>query len=70
MVTFGEASGKASKESVIALWRRAPMLVLLSGWLLLGVVPIPFDASLWGIGFLVLVAIQFVIAIRNWPPRR
>ena len=55
---------------VSALWSRAPMLVLLVCWLLLGVVLIPFRAELWATGFLALVGLQFVVTLRNWPPRR
>ena len=50
------------------LWRRAPLLVLLLAWLLVGIAGIPlgaFGARPWAIGLLVLVVIQFLFTIRN-----
>jgi hypothetical protein len=51
-------------------WRRAPVLFLLLAWLLLGVILIPVNGETWGIGFLVIVGMQFVFTIRNWQGRR
>jgi hypothetical protein len=60
------------------LWRRTPLLVLLTGWLLSGVfagllmkmmdwpdyrTALPF--KIWAIGFLALVVLQFVISVRG-----
>jgi hypothetical protein len=55
---------------IAVIWRRAPLLVLLGVWLLLGIVLIRFATELWATGFLALVAIQFVVTVRNWPRRR
>jgi hypothetical protein len=57
-------------ERLASLWRKAPVLILLFAWLLLGAVVIPLDPDLWGIGFLAIVALQFCLTIRNWPGRR
>ena len=65
------------------LWRRAPLLILLIAWLLAGLIPglivrmvdvpafetaLPFD--IWALGFLVLVAVQFILTIRRSAFRR
>ena len=55
---------------VTALWRRAPLLVLLMAWFLFGIVLVPLDADAWAIGFLALAGLQFVITLRNWPRPR
>jgi hypothetical protein len=72
-----------SRDALKKLWRRAPLLALLLGWLVTGVaagvflrvlsVPfyrtaLPFD--IWGVGFLVLVCVQFVVTIRGALRRR
>jgi len=61
-------------------WRRVPLLVLLAGWLLIGVIggiislagrtvgSGPLSAGpveIWAVGFLVLVGFQFVVTVRN-----
>jgi len=51
-------------------WRRVPVLVLLAGWLGVGVIALPlrFNAAgveIWGVGFLVLVVLQFWISVRG-----
>ena len=51
---------------IAALWRRAPLLVLFIGWLLMGVVLVPLDPKLWATGFLALVGAQFVATVRGW----
>ena len=56
-------------RSVASLWRRAPMLVLLIAWLLLGIVLLPFDPQLWATGFLALAVFQFLITLRSWRRR-
>jgi hypothetical protein len=61
-------------ERTVKLWRRVPLLVLLVGWLVLGLTGsalamlVRFDAAkvaagfeFWGVGFLVLVVIQFIV---------
>ncbi len=63
-----------------AMWRRVPVLVLLAGWFLLGLVggiislagryagSGPLSATpveIWAVGFLVLVGFQFFATIRN-----
>jgi hypothetical protein len=59
------------------LWKRAPLLVLLAGWLLAGitgalllrVADIPTDASplftIWALGFPALIVLQFALTIRG-----
>jgi hypothetical protein len=49
------------------LWRRAPLLVLLMGWLLLGLAApsVEFGFELWGVGFLALVVFQFYVTTRK-----
>lgn len=49
-----------------AVWRRAPLLVLLVAWMLLGVV---LNTEIWVAGWLGLVVLQFVVTIRNWRRR-
>ena len=64
--------------AIARLWRRAPLLVLLTGWLLMGAIAgiflrvsnVPADESarafnIWAIGFLALVVFQFVATIRG-----
>ena len=65
------------------LWRRAPLAVLFLGWLVAGIVggvflrllsvpaystAVPFD--IWGLGFLLLVVLQFVVTVRGALLRR
>jgi hypothetical protein len=59
------------------LWKRAPLLVLLAGWLLAGVAGalllrvagVPTDSSplftIWALGFPALIVLQFVLTIRG-----
>lgn len=60
------------KVAVLAagLWRRTPLLVLLIAWLSAGlasllIVRSEAAAMMWGIGFLALVIIQFLVTTRN-----
>jgi hypothetical protein len=55
---------------IASLWRRAPLLVLFMGWLLIGVVLMPLEPKLWATGFLALVGLQFVVSVRGWYRRR
>jgi len=69
-----------SRNALAGLWRRAPLLVLLTGWmtagivtgLLLGMLRIPaYESSwafdLWALGFLGIVVVQFaVVALRGF----
>jgi len=61
-----------------ALWHRAPLLVLLLGWLAVGVAgalvamlkvlsasSVQAGFELWGVGFLALVVFQFYVTTRN-----
>ena len=58
-----------------AIWRRVPLLVLLTGWFLIGLIGgiIPLvgrpvgsgSVEIWAFGFLVLVGFQFVVTVRN-----
>jgi hypothetical protein len=62
-----------------SMWRRAPMLILLAAWLLVGLIgglsargvrrsgstPGGLAFELWGIGFLVLVVVQFFATVYN-----
>jgi hypothetical protein len=61
------------------LWRRVPLLVLLAGWFALGVAAgeitllarvtastVAAGAEIWGVGFLVLVVLQFWISVRGF----
>lgn len=63
-----------------AMWRRVPLLVLLAGWFLIGVIggiaslagrtvgPGPLSAGpveVWALGFLLLVGLQFFVTVRN-----
>ena len=58
-----------------AMWRRVPLLVLLAGWFLIGVIGgiISLAGSavsagpveIWAVGFLALVGFQFVVSVRN-----
>lgn len=65
-------------QSLRKWWNRAPMLVLLGGWLLTGVVGaivmrfIDISASdsslffnIWATGFLALIVLQFVLTVRG-----
>jgi hypothetical protein len=76
---FGEVRKQAPSRTR-ALWRRAPLLILLLAWLGLGTVaglvfaltrefwpPSLIDSAFkaWGLGFLVLVIIGFYARIRN-----
>jgi hypothetical protein len=52
------------------LWRKVPVLVLLVAWLGLGVIMLllRFNAAVvevWGVGFLVLVVLQFWMSVRG-----
>jgi hypothetical protein len=56
--------------SAARLWRRVPMLVLLVGWLGAGVIMLLLRVNaaaieVWGVGFLVLVVLQFRISVRG-----
>jgi hypothetical protein len=46
-----------------ALWRRAPLLVLLVGWLCAGIVLASAAPRLWVTGFLALIGFQFVVTV-------
>jgi len=61
-------------------WRRVPLLVLLAGWFLIGVIggiaslagrtvgPGPLSSGtveVWALGFLLLVGVQFFVTVRN-----
>jgi len=58
-----------------AMWRRVPLLVLLAGWFLIGLIGgiISFAGravsagavEIWAVGFLVLVGFQFVVTVRK-----
>jgi hypothetical protein len=63
-----------------AMWRRVPLLVLLAGWFLLGLIggfislagrtvgsgPVSAGpVEIWAVGFLALVGFQFVVTVRN-----
>jgi hypothetical protein len=58
-----------------AMWRRVPLLVLLAGWFLIGLIggvislagrPVSAGSvEVWAVGFLVLVGFQFVVTVRN-----
>jgi hypothetical protein len=52
-------------QATARLWRRAPVLVLLIGWLLAGVIVANISAKAWALGFPALVALQFVLSIRG-----
>jgi hypothetical protein len=58
-------------QTTARLWRRAPVLVLLLGWLLAGsIVAMIADKSsplltTWALGFPALVALQFILTIRG-----
>ena len=61
------------------MWRRAPMLILLAAWLFVGLIggysvralrqsggnPGSLAFDLWGVGFLVLVVLQFFATVYN-----
>jgi hypothetical protein len=62
----------------VRLWRRVPVLVLLVGWFALGVAggliavlarvatsTVEAGVEVWGVGFLVLVVLQFWISVRG-----
>lgn len=68
------------QASVRAMWRRVPLLVLLAGWFLIGVIggiasfagrtigSGPLSAGpveVWALGFLLLVGVQFFVTVRN-----
>lgn len=72
------AKARAAYLTARKLWRRAPLLVLLLGWLLSGAVmglflkvsKLPsskasFSFNVWAIGFLALVVFQFVASVRG-----
>jgi hypothetical protein len=72
-----KASRVRIQEILKSIWHRAPLLCLLSGWLVAGLVAsffrwlldVPADRTAlafnaWGLGFLVLVVFQFVVTIR------
>jgi hypothetical protein len=58
-----------------AMWRRVPLLVLLAGWFLIGLIGGVISLAgrtvssesveIWAVGFLVLVGFQFVVTVRN-----
>jgi hypothetical protein len=54
------------------LWRRAPLLVLLGGWLLAGSAgallfrPSASYFTLWGVGFPALIVLQFLLTTRGF----
>ncbi len=63
-----------------AMWRRVPLLVLLAGWFVIGLIggiislmgrtvgsgPVSAGpVEVWAVGFLVLVGFQFVVTVRN-----
>jgi hypothetical protein len=66
--TEKQVSRAARKLGLV--WRRAPMLVLLVTWLLLGIFVAPFSTESWVVGFLALIVFQLVVTLRNWPGRR
>ncbi len=51
-------------------WRRAPVLVLLIGWLVAGIIIANISAKAWALGFPALVALQFILTIRGAFRRR
>jgi hypothetical protein len=66
------------RETLRKIWLRAPLLILLAGWLLSGAVAglllralsVPASETtgafnVWAIGFLALVVFQFVVAVRG-----
>jgi hypothetical protein len=74
--------GKIARRTAIGLaaglWRRVPMLVLLLGWLALGVAggaiaifarwntsTVQAGVEVWAVGFLALVMLQFWISVRG-----
>jgi hypothetical protein len=63
-------------QTTARLWRRAPVLVLLIGWLLAGsiVAILSRESSpiltTWALGFPALVALQFILTIRGVFRRR
>ena len=74
----GETPRRPMRELVRAWWRRVPVLVLLIGWFLIGaaggaaativrIAPLTIEAGVevWGVGFLVLVVLQFWISVRE-----
>jgi hypothetical protein len=83
LVLYPETSKARSGMSLRwmrAAWRRVPLLVLLAGWLLIGLIggvisltgrtvgSGPLSAGpveVWAVGFLVLVGFQFVVTVRN-----
>jgi hypothetical protein len=70
VIAFYDGAAAAPVWSPPRLWRRTPMLVLLMGWLGAGVIMLPLRfnaavAEVWGVGFLVLVVLQFWISVRG-----
>jgi hypothetical protein len=57
-------------QTTARLWRRAPVLVLLIGWLVAGVIVANISAKAWALGFPALVALQFILTIRGAFRRR
>jgi len=66
------------QEILKSLWRRAPLFCLLAGWLVSGLLAGLFTKMLnvpayktalafdiWGLGFLALVVLQFVVTVRT-----
>ena len=70
------SDGSAWKRSVTHAWRRAPVLVLLGGWLLAGsiVAILSRESSplltTWALGFPALIVLQFILTIRGAFRRR
>jgi len=70
------ARAKRARIQLARLWKRAPMLILLGGWLAAGIVfgvgRLLLGAygggeffNIWALGFLLLVGVQFVVTLRN-----
>jgi hypothetical protein len=68
------------RATLRTMWRRVPLLVLLAGWFLIGLIggiislmgrtvgsgPVSAGpVEFWAVGFLVLVGFQFVVTVRN-----
>ncbi|HVY94028.1 MAG TPA: hypothetical protein VHA14_14810 [Bryobacteraceae bacterium] len=56
--------------AVAKLWRRAPLLVMLGGWLLLGIAVVIINSrpvfTIWALGFPALIVLQFLLTTRGF----
>ena len=74
-VTAKARSGGMDLLWLRAMWRRVPLLVLLAGWFLIGLIGGIISLAgrsvtagaieTWAVGFLVLVGFQFVVTVRR-----